>query len=38
MVCESYEEAVEKEIFKLINYLKENEQNNNNIEVRQSNK
>ncbi len=38
MVCESYEDAVEKEIFKLIDYLKENEKNNNNIEVRQFNK
>ncbi len=38
MVCKSYEEAIEKEISKLINYLKENEKNNNNIEVRQSNK
>lgn len=38
MVCESYEEAVEKEILKLINYLKGNEKNNNNIEVCQSNK
>ena len=38
MVCESYEEAIEKEILKLINYLKENGKNNNNIEVRQSDK
>ena len=38
MVCESYEKAVEKEILRLINYLKENGENNNNIEVRQPNK
>ena len=29
MVCESYEEAVEKEILRLINYLKENGRNSN---------